>query len=177
MRVERQRRLFPVESSTDQAVLAHMLAEMARADQNICDEELSFSKRVNDYGVGIDSSLLSSPVTLREMRRATAASRETILMLCMALAYIDQDFTRDEQSKMNAYRVGLGVSRARAAELDCWAQEYVYDRLVGVVYDEVGILPMSQRRVHELAQSFNLPEEILRRVDVRHARRLEVGIR
>jgi hypothetical protein len=108
---ERRLRQEPVEDPADRKVLARILAEIAKADRELRDEERAFLTGVVDPKLYTLEELLLLPnLTTVELGATSPKSRQTMLMLGWAMALCDRDLALPEVSRLKVLATHLGIA-------------------------------------------------------------------
>ena len=162
----------PVIAPYDRGVLARMLTEIACADGTIGNDERQFLAGFLTPEVGTVDSLAQmkrlSPAELAETSRGV---RETMLMLCWALALTDENLATDEAIRLNDYATGLTVPAQRAHELRSYAQVYLVDQALGRAYSGGRRDPAIHDEVMGMARRLGMDPNEAERVDIRFRKR------
>ncbi len=159
-----------VADGVDRATLVRMLKEVARADGQVTPEEEAFVARFSPYPTRVERAPATAPLTRDALGNTQPASRETMLLLSMALACCDEDIHPDEVTLIRHFRTGLGIAAPRAEELWRWAREFVLDECFVAIYADGVVTDDEDRGARILAKRLQLPLEIVRRFDARHRR-------
>jgi len=118
----RQLSSAPITAQHDCTVLAQLLIEIANADGKIAPEEKCFLETF----LKSKETVVIANISLEAL--ANTKQRETVLMLCWALALCDQNLDHLEGSCLQRIAQGLDLSDARIAEIKTYAKQYVVDQ-------------------------------------------------
>jgi len=169
----RQLQAHPLDGSQAQEVLGAELARMAAADGTI---ERAERDLVSQFASVEIEDLLERPrLTSEQLRELPEGMRESVLMVAMALVWVDEQYTENEQEAIERLRADLGVPAGRATELERWAREFVVDQLFDAVYAD-GVMDAEERkRVEQMATRLDVSPDSLARLDTRARKRRGLG--
>ena len=117
--LQRQLKLAPLESGRDREVLERMMLDVATADGDVTTEErevlLDFIDR-EELRKGRTAVL--QKLSQSDLRQTTEGqTRETLFMLAMTVAFVDDEFDEEETDRIEFFGKGLGISEHRQQEL------------------------------------------------------------
>lgn len=163
----------PITTQYDKGVLARMLVEVAKADRELKSQEEDFLCEFIEPELGTVAELAKladlTPVELEET--SEGAVRESMLMLAWTLALCDEDLAVGELSRLRTLAKGLGVSDARAEQLQGHAQVFLVDKALGRVYASGSRDAAALSKVMALAKTIGLDATAAERADVRYRKR------
>jgi len=169
----RQLQAHPLDGSQAQEVLGVELARMAAADGTI---ERAERELVSQFASVEIEDLLERPrLTSEQLRELPEGMRESVLMVAMALVWVDEQYTENEQQAIERLRAGLGVPAGRATELERWAREFVVDQLFDAVYADGVMDAEEKKRVEQMATRLDISPDSLARLDTRARKRRGLG--
>lgn len=164
-----QLQAHPLDGPREQELLGTELARMAAADGAIERSERELVSQFADAGI---EELLERPrPTPEQIAEISPGVRESVLMVAMALALVDEHYSEQERAAIERLRGELGVSEERGAELGRWAREFVVDQLFDAVYADGVMDAEEKKRVEQMATHLEISPDSLARLDERARRR------
>lgn len=132
---ERQVAEHPIEHPYDRDVLARMLVEVSCADGQLAEEEDAFLMEFLE-GATVDEITRRPVLTEEELGETSAGPvRETLLLLACVTAISDEQFVKEEQTKLDLFARGLGLGAPKRMDIMKKAQGFILDqaleRMVG----------------------------------------------
>jgi nucleoside-diphosphate-sugar epimerase/uncharacterized tellurite resistance protein B-like protein len=165
----RQLLAAPLDGAREREILGALLAEVAAADETIAPAEREL---VSQFAALGPDELLARPAVTREDLEALAPeARQSLLMVALALVWVDEQFSHPEREAIERVRRELGVAADRAAELERWAREFVVDQALDAIYTDGVMDPDERRHIEALATRLAVAPEVLARLDARARRR------
>jgi dihydroflavonol-4-reductase len=169
----RQLQAHPLDGPQEQEVLGAELARMAAADGTI---ERAERELVSQFASVEIEDLLERPrLTSEQLQELPEGVRESVLMVAMALVWVDEQYTEHEQEAIERLRADMGVPAGRATELERWAREFVVDQLFDAVYADGVIDAEEKKRVEQMATRLDISPDSLARLDTRARKRRGLG--
>jgi uncharacterized membrane protein YebE (DUF533 family) len=146
---------------------------MAAADGTI---ERAERELVSQFASVEIEDLLERPrLTSEQLQELPEGVRESVLMVAMALVWVDEQYTEHEQEAVERLRADMGVPAGRATELERWAREFVVDQLFDAVYADGVIDAEEKKRVEQKATRLDISPDSLARLDTRARKRRGLG--
>jgi uncharacterized tellurite resistance protein B-like protein len=169
----RQLQAHPLDGAREQEVLGAELARMAAADGTI---ERAERELVSQFASVEIEDLLERPrLTSEQLQELPEGVRESVLMVAMALVWVDEQYTEHEQEAIERLRADLGVPAGRATELERWAREFVVDQLFDAVYADGVMDAEEKKRVEQMATRLDISPDSLAGLDTRARKRRGLG--
>jgi uncharacterized tellurite resistance protein B-like protein len=169
----RQLQAHPLDGSQAQEVLGAELARMAAADGTI---ERAERELVSQFASVEIEDLLEQPrLTSEQLRELPEGMRESVLMVAMALVWVGEQYTENEQEAIERLRADLDVPAGRATELERWAREFVVDQLFDAVYADGVMDAEEKKRVEQMATRLDISPDSVARLDTRARKRRGLG--
>ena len=97
--------------------------------------------------------------------------RESLLLVALALAWVDEEYTRVEREVIDGIRRRLGVSAERVLWLEDFAKEYVLDQLFDAIYVDGIMDPEEEKRAGITAARLEISPARLHDLDERARKR------
>jgi uncharacterized tellurite resistance protein B-like protein len=142
---------------------------MAAADGTI---ERAERELVSQFASVEIEDLLEQPrLTSEQLRELPEGMRESVLMVAMALVWVGEQYTENEQEAIERLRADLGVPAGRATELERWAREFVVDQLFDAVYADGVMDAEEKKQVEQMATRLDVSPDSLARLDTRARKR------
>jgi dihydroflavonol-4-reductase len=165
----RQLQAHPLDGPREQQVLGAELARMAAADGTIESAERGL---VSQFAAVAIEELLERPrLPPEQLQELPHGVRESVLMVAMALAWVDEQYTDHERKAIERLRADLGVPAPRATELERWAREFVVDQLFDAIYADGVMDTEEKKRVEQMATRLDVTPDSLARLDTRARKR------
>jgi dihydroflavonol-4-reductase len=165
----RQFQAYPLDGPHEQEILGAELARMAAADGSI---ESAERELVSQFASLAIEDLLERPrLTPEQLQELSEGVRESVLMVAMALVWVDEQCTEREHEAIERLRADLGVPAGRATELERWAREFVVDQLFDAVYADGVMDAEEKKRVEQMATRLGVSPDSLARLDRRARKR------
>lgn len=132
----------PFTKPYDKKILARMLVEMSRADGKIEPEEKAFFDDFLTPETGKLGELMRAPsISIVECEEVSNEAKDNVFMLAAAVALTDNEFSEEEQLKLEEYSQMFNFQHTKYEELLRHAQDYtieVYIRANGqMTRDEI----------------------------------------
>ncbi len=164
-----QLRGAPVQERYDQGVLARVMVELAKGDGQLSDEERSMVSAFVDPSLGTIDQLATRPALSKvELSEASAAARDTILMLGWALALSDKSLAASEAARLESLASGFGITADRVGALKGFAQAFLLDQALDVAYRSGARDAAAHQEAMQIAAAIGLDSESAERADVRY---------
>jgi tellurite resistance protein len=142
---------------------------MAAADGNI---DTSERELVSQFASVEIEDLLERPrLTPDQLQELPEGVRESVLMVAMALVWVDEHYSEHEREAIERLRADLGVEATRAVELERWAREFVVDQLFDAVYADGVMDAEEKKQVEQMATRLDVSPDSLARLDTRARKR------
>lgn len=124
-------RKSPIEKPYDKKVLARLLVEMARADGTIEAEEKEFFSSFLSEETGNLGQLMRAPaISFVECEEIGKDVQQNVFMITAAVALADDDFSIEEQDKLEEYAEMFEFSEDKRKDLLRLAQDYTIENIV-----------------------------------------------
>ena len=145
---EHQLRAAPVLESYDREVLTRALLEISRADSEWRPEEKNLLEEVGAEPATVARLQRAPNLSVAEMSNVSAPQvKQTILMLCWAMAYVDGTLDPRERDHLETLKRGFMLSEPQVRRLQLAAKLALLDRYLATLRGRVS----SQ----QLRESFN----------------------
>jgi hypothetical protein len=169
----RQLTAAPPATRYDRGVVARMLTEIAAADGQLGADEHAFVAGFVTPDIGTVETLARAPrLSAAELAETSEGPvRDTMLMLAWAVALADDSLAPQEQARLAEYGHGLGITGARAAELEGHAQGYLLDQALARAYATGQRDPAAHAEAMELARRLGIDATLAERADIRFRKR------
>jgi dihydroflavonol-4-reductase len=165
----RQLSVHPVNAPSVRGVMARALAEIAIADDVVDDAERVLLQQFG--GTNDAESLSVKKLATAEIDPLSAGTRESILLVAITMACVDEDYTWVEREAVNRLRERLAISRERAVAIDHWAREFVVDQRMDAFYAD-GVVDDDERvHIQELGRGLGVSLESMKRLEANARRR------
>ena len=156
----------------DRNILARILTEVAAADGTVEEQERDFFHAfTGGTGPTLDELLAKEPLTNAELGETSAEVRKPMLLLAMAVAMSDENYSPEEQAKLQQIATGLGLTQSdlqRSAEL---AADYVVDQALETAYADGKIDQDERKNVDQIGFRLGVDTDRLQRLDARCRKR------
>jgi tellurite resistance protein len=160
-------RRSPLTKSYDKKILARMLVEMAKADGSVSKEEKEFFEDFLTDETGNLGSLMRAPsVSIVECEEISADAKENVFMITAAVALTDDEFSDEEQLKLDDYAQMLGFTDKKKSDLLRYAQDYTIETAVKSRGN------MSRDEIYSFADSIGMDRSEAERAAIRLEKRL-----
>ena len=98
-----------------------------------------------------------------------------MLLVALALAWVDEEYTEIERDVIDSLRQRLGVSAERIMRLEEFAKEYLLDQFFDAIYVDAIMDPEEKKRAEVMAVRLEISPARLHDLDARA--RVRRGIR
>jgi dihydroflavonol-4-reductase len=156
---------YPIDTESHRNLLGRVLAEVAVADGSIARPEQELLTQFCDSGPDEFSNV--SPVAAEEIEDVPTGVRESMLLIALALAWVDEEFTQLERQTIEGIQRRLELLPARAFELEVIAKEYLLDQLFDAIYVDGVMDPEEEKRASGMAARFEVTPARLHELDRR----------
>lgn len=154
-------RSAPLGQAADRQVLLRMLVEVALADGVVTDDERTMLKAFGASPAELDGG--APPLTAEELGATTPSAREAMWSMVAAVAYADRRLDQVEQHRMASFAAWLGISRARASQLDRMAREHLVELMVQQAWRDGPPSPSVERELMSEASRLGVTAVQVRR--------------
>ncbi len=157
----------------DRAVLARMLAEVAKADGELGEEERNFfaAFTAEEGSPDFDKILERPPLTKADLAETSAGARHAMFAMTAAMAFSDETLDAAESKKLAFFATALGIAEKDRTKLIEWAKDYLVDQVLEGAYADGSVDGDEQSHIYQLAANLGVPDERVERLDVRCRKR------
>jgi dihydroflavonol-4-reductase len=162
-------RAHPIDGPRERETLGLLLTELARADGELDGNERMFLTQFAE--VGPEELPSRSDISTATLGELMPGVRESFLLVAVALACVDDDYSAVEDRAIEHLRSQLAIPPARSDELQRWAMEFVLDQRFDEFYAD-GIIDSTEvERIRQMAEGFDISSATLEEIDQRARRR------
>lgn len=162
----------PIESEDHRNLLGRVLTEVALADGSIARSEQEILTQFCDSGPFEASG--APRLTHEEVADVPIGVRESMLLIALALAWVDEQYTQVERETIEGIRQRLGIPARRGFELEVFAKEYLLDQLFDAIYVDGILDPEEEKRASTMAARLEITPARLHELNAR-ARKRRIG--